>query len=153
VVALLHQCLPERAPYPAFYAQTEALLDLLEQPEVWPVAYLHWELTLLEEMGVGLDLSRCAVTGATQGLSYVSPRTGRAVTQAGAGDYADRLLPLPPVLRGLAVEDDAQVLEGLRTTGHFLTSRVAPDLKSGALPEARQSLVDRLRIRAGQNLG
>lgn len=151
VVALLHQCLPERAPYPEFYAQTEALLDLLAQPEVWPVAYLHWELALLEQMGFGLELDSCAVTGSRQGLVYVSPRTGRAVTAEGAGEFADRLLPLPPVLKGLAVEDDAQVLEGLRTTGHFMTTRIAPDLKDGALPAARAGFVDQLRLRAGHN--
>ena len=37
-------------------------------------AYLRWELLLLEELGFGLDLTRCAVTGATEGLAYVSPR-------------------------------------------------------------------------------
>jgi DNA repair protein RecO (recombination protein O) len=60
-------------------------------------------------------------------------------------------LPLPPVLKGLAVEDDAQVLEGLRTTGHFMTTRIAPDLKDGALPAARAGFVDQLRLRADHN--
>ena len=100
VTALLSFCLPERAAYPALYARTEQLLDLLEQEELWPLAYLHWEVALLEEMGFGLDLTACAVTGTQEGLTYVSPKTGRAVSQAGAGEWADRLLPLPPVLLG-----------------------------------------------------
>eukprot|EP00903_Cladosiphon_okamuranus_P015771 g14557.t1 len=90
VTTLLSYALPEREPHGALYARTEALLDLLGQMELWPLAYLHWELALLEDLGFGLDLTSCAVTGATDGLVYISPRTGRAVTQAGAGAWADR---------------------------------------------------------------
>jgi DNA repair protein RecO (recombination protein O) len=72
----------------------DGLMDRLGG-EGWTSAYLRWELVLLEELGFGLDLSSCAVTGATEGLAFVSPKTGRAVTAAGAGDWADRLLPLP----------------------------------------------------------
>ncbi len=79
-------CLPEREPHPRVYDRTVALLDMLGTNDVWPLAYLRWELTLLDDMGFGLDLSKCAVTGATDGLAYVSPRSGRAVSQAGAGD-------------------------------------------------------------------
>ena len=100
VTGLLGFCLPEREAHRPLYRRTEQLLDLLGQNEVWPLAYLRWEVALLEEMGFGLDLGRCAVTGATEDLIYVSPRSGRAVSRAGAGDWAERLLPLPDVLRG-----------------------------------------------------
>ncbi|MBR9762051.1 MAG: DNA repair protein RecO [Rhodobacteraceae bacterium] len=141
VCALLSFSLPEREAHPRLYRQTEQLLDLLEQGEVWPLAYLRWEQALLEDTGFGLDLSACAVTGATEGLVYVSPRTGRAVTVAGAGDYADRLLPLPPVLRGEGEAPDAEVFEALRVTGHFLENHLAPDLGTRPLPDARARLV------------
>ncbi|MEL7125813.1 MAG: DNA repair protein RecO, partial [Pseudomonadota bacterium] len=55
VTGLLSFCLPERAPYPALYQRTEQLLDLLGHDEVWPLAYLRWEMAVLEEMGFGLD--------------------------------------------------------------------------------------------------
>ncbi|MFG6561798.1 DNA repair protein RecO [Sulfitobacter sp. 1A15299] len=141
VTALLAFCLPEREPHPALYQRTEALLDMLGQGDVWPLAYLKWELRLLEEMGYALDLDACAVTGATEGLIYVSPKTGRAVSAKGAGEWADRLLPLPPVLRGGA-GNDAEVAQGLRTTGHFLTAHLARDLGGKPLPEARARFVD-----------
>jgi hypothetical protein len=99
VCALLSFCLPERAPYPALYARSLALLDGLGA-ERWADAYLGWELALLTEMGFGLSLETCAVTGSTEDLIYVSPRTGRAVSRKGAGDWADRLLPFPPCLTG-----------------------------------------------------
>ena len=101
VTGLLAFCLPERQPHDALYLKTERLLDLLGQDEIWPLAYLRWELALLDDMGFGLDLSECAVTGVREGLVYVSPRTGRAVSREGAGEWADKLLPLPPCLRGV----------------------------------------------------
>ncbi|MBT9384058.1 DNA repair protein RecO [Pseudooceanicola sp. CBS1P-1] len=141
VTALLSFCLPEREAHPRLYRDSERLLDLLGQGELWPLAYLRWEIALLEDMGYGLDLSACAVTGATEGLAYVSPRTGRAVTRAGAGDYADRLLPLPPVLKGEGQAGDAEIAEALTVTGHFLHNHLAPELGSKPLPDARARLM------------
>jgi len=141
--ALLTVCLPERDPQPDLYARTEALFDMLGQGEAWPVAYLRWEMALLDALGFGLDLSACAVTGATDGLAYVSPRSGRAVSRSGAGDWADRLLPLPPEMTGQGAVR-AGVVAGLATTGHFLTTRALPALGDRPLPAARARLVDLL---------
>jgi DNA repair protein RecO (recombination protein O) len=149
VCALLSFSLPERHAYPALYARSLALLDGLGAAR-WPEAYLGWELALLEETGFGLDLTACAVTGVTQDLAYVSPRTGRAVSAAGAGEWRDRLLPLPGVLRGTGSGDLAEVVEGLATTGHFLAERLAPSLGDRPLPPARARLVDLIAQRAAQ---
>lgn len=148
VTALLAFCLPEREPHPALYQRSEALLDLLDRPDLWPLAYLQWELTLLEEMGFGLDLASCAVTGATEGLAFVSPKSGRAVTATAAGDWADRLLPLPPILLGQGAADDTDILDALATTGFFMENRLAPDLRDRPLPAARTAFVTRLQARA-----
>ena len=85
VCALLHLVLPERDPHPALWVKTVALLDLLATGADWPPAYLRWELDLLEELGFGLDLTRCAVTGSREDLAFVSPRSGRAVSRGAAG--------------------------------------------------------------------
>ncbi|WP_415921411.1 DNA repair protein RecO [Tateyamaria sp. SN6-1] len=148
VTALLSFCLAERAAYPALYRRTEQLLDLLGQDDVWPLAYLRWEVALLEEMGFGLDLRCCAVTGAVDGLAYVSPKSGRAVSEAGAGAWVDRLLPLPPVLRGEGAAPDSEVAQALRTTGYFLEDRLAPNLGTRPLPEARARFVAAFTRRA-----
>ena len=142
VTGLLCFCLPEREVHVPLYARTEALLDLLGQEEIWPLAYLRWELSLLEELGYGLDLSCCAVTGATEGLVYVSPKSGRAVSRAGAGEWAERLLPLPDVLRGIGDADDTQIAQGFRTTGYFLEVHLAASLGARPLPEARARFVE-----------
>jgi DNA repair protein RecO (recombination protein O) len=149
VCALLSFSLPERHAYPSLHARSLALLDGLGADR-WAEAYLGWELSLLEETGFGLDLSCCAVTGVTQDLAYVSPRSGRAVSRSGAGDWADRLLPLPGVLRGVPDHDLQGVVLGLRTTGHFLSDHLAPSLGGKPLPPARQRLVDLIAARAAQ---
>ena len=149
VCALLSFALPERHAYPALYARSLALLDGLGADR-WPEAYLGWEQALLEETGFGLDLSACAVTGATQGLAYVSPRSGRAVSAAGAGSWADRLLILPGVMRGVPGNDPREVVQGLAVTGHFLSTHLAGSLGNKPLPQARQRLVDLIAARAAQ---
>lgn len=141
VTALIAFALPEREAHPRLYRHTERLLDLLGQDEVWPLAYLGWEMALLDETGFGLDLDRCAVTGTTEGLVFVSPKTGRAVSRAGAGEWSDRLLPLPPCLRREGPAPDDDVAAGLRLTGHFLTAKLAPALGHKPLPEARDRFV------------
>jgi DNA repair protein RecO (recombination protein O) len=95
-------------------------------------------------MGFGLDLSSCAVTGATDGLAFVSPKTGRAVSKAGAGDWVDRLLPLPEGLTGQGPLAGEALRQGLAITTHFLTREHAEVHAGRPLPEARGRLVDLL---------
>ncbi len=147
VTARLAFCLPEREPHPELYSRSEQLLDLLENEALWPLAYLRWEMALLEEMGFGLDLSACAVTGKQTDLAFVSPKTGRAVSREGAGDWASRLLPLPPVMRGQGAAEDSEIVEALRTTGYFLQAHLAPAMGDKPLPEARGRLADLLNRR------
>lgn len=142
LTSLLSFALPEREAHPALYDRTLAVLDMMEESPFWTLAYLRWELALLEDLGFGLDLSRCAVTGSEDNLTYVSPKSGRAVSKAAAGEWAERLLPLSPAL---IVEGDGSVedlLAGLRVSGHFLDQRLAPSLGDRPIPAARNRLVD-----------
>jgi DNA repair protein RecO (recombination protein O) len=148
MTALLGFALPEREAHPRLYEKSVQMFDLLGHSPAWPVAYLQWELALLEELGFGLDLSACAVTGQRDDLAYVSPKSGRAVSAEGAGEWADRLLPLPPELLGVVTEDLAGLPDGLTTTGYFLTHGLAHSLGDKPLPEARARLIDRFSRRA-----
>ena len=141
--ALLRAALPEREPHPALWSDTQRLIDRLGA-EGWTSAYLRWELRLLEDLGFGLDLATCVVTGTTEGLVYVSPKSGRAVSTAGAGDWADRLLPLPAGLAGAGELTGEALVQGLRLTGFFLDRGLRPVLQDRPLPEARARLVDLL---------
>ncbi len=147
VCALLHFALPERDPHPSLYDTSIRLLDALGNAPDWPLAYVRWEATLLEDLGYALDLSACAVTGSGDDLAYVSPRSGRAVSRGAAGDWADRLLPLPPFLLGQGPADTAELSAALVTTGHFLQHHLARDLGDRPLPEARQRFVQLLARR------
>ncbi len=128
--------LPEREALPDFQARTEALCDAIADGEGWLNDYVHWEVALLEVVGFRLDLSRCAVRGDANDLSYVSPRTGRAVSRAGAGDWASRLLPLPDILLGGPATLPG-VVAALNVTGHFLKTSLAASLGDRPVPPAR----------------
>ena len=139
---LLVMVLPEREAQGPLYAKTVHLLDLLGQTEVWPLAYLRWEQLLLEEMGFGMDLSACAVRGVNEDLAFVSPKSGKAVSREAAGEWADRLLPLPPVLAGKGDATASEIVTALSTTGFFVEKRLLRSLGDRGMPAARQRLLD-----------
>ena len=141
--ALAELVLPERQSHPAAHAALAALLHALEA-ESWPSVYVHFELALLRDLGFGLDLSACAVTGATEGLAYVSPKTGRAVTRAAGEVYKAKLLPLPAFLVEGGEGAASAIRQGLDLAGYFLDRHVlAPH--HAVMPAARIRLVDRFR--------
>jgi DNA repair protein RecO (recombination protein O) len=136
--------LPEREPHPGAFLAFEALSQALAHPEIWPAVFVRFEAGLLEELGFGLDLSRCAASGATEDLIYVSPKTGRAVSRAAGEPYREKLLRLPPFMlgaqSGLAAGD---VGAGLALTGHFLAEFVFAPMNR-PLPPARVWMLERL---------
>jgi DNA repair protein RecO (recombination protein O) len=138
--SLVDRVLPEREPHPALYHALGGLIAALGEGD-WPARYVRWELLMLGELGFGLDLSCCAATGATENLTHVSPKTGRAVCQAAALPYRDRLLPLPAFLIGVGPASPEEVLAGLALTGYFL-GRHLFDPKP--MPGQRQRLLDRM---------
>lgn len=142
--------LPEGQPYPRLYEAFEGLLDAIEaapSASGWGTALVRYELLLLAELGFGLDLERCALTGSNDNLVAVSPKSGRAVSAAEAKPYAGRLLPLPQFVRLGGQASWEEIAHGLDLTGHFLMRDVLTD-RSAPLGEARARLVNRLR-RAG----
>ncbi len=136
---------PERMPVAELYNSTLNLMDTLNTGGDWKPLYALWELQVLEEMGFGLDLTSCAVTNVTQDLIYVSPKSGRAVSRKAAGEWKERLLPLPSFLRNkFETANHEDILNSLKTTGHFLSSWLATSLGERKLPEARNRLISRL---------
>ena len=138
--------LPEREPFAALYDGALLVVENLHEARLWPALLARLELRLLADLGFGLDVDRCALTGAREDLAFVSPRTGRAVRADAAGEWKDRLLPLPPFLTGQGSDapGEADVLAALELTGHFLHQRVyAP--RGLAMPEARRWIIDHLR--------
>jgi DNA repair protein RecO (recombination protein O) len=128
----------------AMFEATEMLLEQVEAREIWPALYVRWELGLLGALGFGLDLDECAITGVNDGLTHVSPRTGRAVRGSEAEDYVSRLLRLPGFLISSAAPVTPEdVADGLKLTGYFLEARVFHAMNR-AMPLERERLVKRL---------
>ncbi len=145
LTSLAAAVLPEREPHEAAFEGADALLDAIASHdfEEWAPLFVRWEVGLLNELGFGLDLARCAATGSTDDLIYVSPRTGRAVSREAGDAYAARMLALPAFLLGRQAGEarPEDLLAGLKLTAHFLEQWVlTPHGKT--LPEARARLTD-----------
>lgn len=142
-LATLARLLAERDPHPNLFEVTLFVMGFLDDADVWPALIVRWELALLDELGFGLDLTRCAATGGNDQLIYVSPRTGRAVSASAGEPYRDRLLALPAFLAGRSqgAVTPADMAAGFALTGHFLETRVLGP-RDMTLPEVRQRAVD-----------
>jgi DNA repair protein RecO (recombination protein O) len=150
--ALTATVLPEGQPYPRLFAALDGLLSAIEAAPAasgWGAALVRFELLLLAELGFGLDLERCAVSGDDEDLIAVSPRSGRAVSASEAEPYLGKLLPLPRFIRegGQGGWDD--ILDGLSLSGHFLMRDLITD-RAAPVGATRERLIQRLRRAAGQ---
>jgi len=151
VAGLTAVALPERQPYPRLYEALEGLLDAIEaapSARGWATALVRYELLLLAELGFGLDLDSCVLSGRTEALVAVSPRSGRAVSAVEAEPYKGKLLRLPPFLLKGGNAEWSDIIDGLALTGHFLSRDLLTQRQTG-LEDARARLVERLRRAAG----
>jgi DNA repair protein RecO (recombination protein O) len=120
--------LPERDPHPGLLAAAEVVLDHLDDAGRAAALLARFELELLDELGFGLDLSRCALTGTTSGLAWVSPVSGKAASREAGARWAGKLLVLPGFLAerngGEASATVAEIRDAFALTGHFLQGHV-----------------------------
>jgi DNA repair protein RecO (recombination protein O) len=144
--ALTATALPEAQPYPRLYDALDGLLAAIEaapSASGWGTALVRYELLLLAELGFGLDLESCAVNGQSSDLVAVSPRSGRAVSAGEAAPYAGKLLALPKFVLAGGAATAAEVLAGLKLTGHFMMRDLITD-RATPVADARGRLVERL---------
>jgi len=140
-LAALCRLLPERDPHEAIHGELGAILDAIHEPTAAATRIVHFELQMLVELGFGLDLAHCAVTGVDSDLAYVSPKSGRAVSRAAGEPWRDKLLPLPAFLlsasaAGMPSRED--LADAIAVTGFFLQRHVL-EPRGLAMPEARAS--------------
>ena len=150
--ALVATALAEGQPYPNLFSGLDGVLSAIEaapSARGWAAALVRFELRVLGELGFGLDLGQCAVTGRPDHLAFVSPKSGRAVSEDAASAYRDRLLPLPSfLLGGTGTPAWDEISDGLRLTGHFLARDLLIERQSDVLA-ARERLVERLKRMSG----
>ena len=151
-LAALMRALPERDPHEALYAAASHLAEALDDGALAPTLIARFEAQILAECGFRLDLSRCAATGATEHLVYVSPKSGRAVSAEAGAPWRDRLLPLPPFLReGTPLDAQpsaAEIADAFRLTGFFL-ARDLFALRGEPLPDSRAAFLKAAGLGAG----
>ncbi len=149
--ALTATALPEGQPYPRLYAALDGLLGAIEAApaaSAWGAALVRYELLMLSQLGFGLDLEHCAVSGDSDDLIAVSPRSGRAVSAVEAEPYSGKLLPLPRFIADGGAGTWSDILDGLALSGHFLLRDLIGD-RSAPVGEGRARLIERLRRAAG----
>ena len=143
---LINRFFPEGLVYKEFYESSENLFDLLQFPDIWTLAYLKWEFDFLETLGFGLDLEKCAVTGSTADLKFISPKSGRAVSQSAAGEWSSKLLPFPMAATGQA-NSLKDILDGLKVSQFFLEKKVLIAFGIEHLPIARSRFISSIERR------
>ena len=151
--------LPERDAHTGLFEMLNVVLDNLEEPDIAGELVVRFEQAVLEELGFGLDLTRCAATGQSDDLTHVSPKSGKAVSRAAAAPYLDQLLRLPPFMKGheggkVLHAPLPDVVDGFVLTGYFLDRHVyAP--RGVEPPSERGSLTKAIEkaMRAAQDNG
>ncbi|OEY86718.1 DNA repair protein RecO [Wolbachia pipientis] len=145
--SILEKVLPEGESYSLLYGHFLHFIHIMKQDnEMWQGHYIDLELSLLTQLGFNLDLSKCAVTGTTENLKFISPKTGRAVSTAVGISYADKLFPFPQILYDIYnhnIQNSYSYSEfqsGLKITGYFLNKYLLLQL-SVKLPEARSLML------------
>lgn len=147
VTALTAAILPEEYSYPRLHLALSALLDAIcgaPSAKGWAAALVRYELLLLSELGFGLSLDKCAVTGATEDLVYISPKSAAAVSSGAGKAYESKLLPLPTFLREPDSPEWDDIFDGLKVTGFFLKRHFFEDRRNDVMA-SRAVLVDRLK--------
>jgi DNA repair protein RecO (recombination protein O) len=114
--------LPERDPHENLFETLGLMIAHLDDAQAAAELFVRFELLVLEELGFGLDLERCAATGGREELAYVSPKSGRAVSRTAGAPWHDRLLALPAFLMpGARLRATPEALQAaFRLTGFFL---------------------------------
>ena len=125
ICSLISLTMAERQPNPIIYFSSKKLIEIVaSKREDWIRDYVFWEMQLLSEIGYGLDLERCAVTAKSYDLVYVSPSSGRAVSNEGAGDFRNKLLPLPKFMTDFKANyDNNDIYNALNLTEFFYKKR------------------------------
>jgi DNA repair protein RecO (recombination protein O) len=141
-LAALCRLLAERDPHPQIHSALLEMLAVLPDSFSAAVSVVRFELQLLAELGFGLDLGSCAVSGATNELIYVSPNSGRAVSRPEGEPWKHKLLRLPAFLGGKCAEPPSSddIADGFALTGYFLLRHVI-EPRGLKLPDVRASFL------------
>jgi DNA repair protein RecO (recombination protein O) len=130
----------EREAHPNFFIGWKDFLKDLPSTR-WVEAYVYFELMLLKEVGFGLSLETCAIEGTRENLIYVSPKTGRAVSEKIGRPYHDKLLTLPGFLNQRSQATAQELVDALTLTGYFLVEHALDRGRCKDVLDSRDRLI------------
>ena len=140
VCSIIDLSLPKNNPQINIYKKTINLIENLLFKD-WAVKYIFWELFLLSELGYGLDLEKCVVSGKKESLIYVSPKSGKAVSKKEGEKYKNKLLNLPKFLIDKNVKPSNDSLkQAITLTGFFIDKFLKKNNKK--LPFYRKKILN-----------
>jgi DNA repair protein RecO (recombination protein O) len=144
IVNIIYASLKPHEKYPNLFDHVNSYMENLAQGPFSFLAYMKLELAILSEVGYSLDLSKCAVTGSTENLAYISPKSGRAASMAAGEIYSSNLLPLPAFLLDNTEPDSAKSMKaGLELTGYFFKRYI---FHNGVEPASRRTLYEYVEL-------
>ena len=123
LTSLVNTFIADRQVHSTLFIESLNLIKYMNYTgDYWLSKYIKWELLFLSELGYGLDLTECAVTGVKDNLKFISPKSGRAVSKKGAGKWKNKLLILPEFLTNINVNTNNinELLNGIKITTFFL---------------------------------
>ncbi len=137
---LVDECVAENDDLGFLYTTIDDFFTHINDSN-WLVYYSFFEYYLLDFLGIGLDISECAVTGKRQNLQYVSPKTGRAVCAEVGAPYKDRLFAYPQYIADRNYRPQGgEIANVLAMTGSFLQKNFL-NQHNLQLPENRNGLL------------
>lgn len=125
-MAAMLRLLPERDPHENLFEVFEVIIDHLDKPADAGELFLRFELSMLNELGFGLDLSKCASTGSREELVYISPKSGRAVSASAGAPWKDKLFRYPNFLveGSVAAATRSELRDAFEITNHFFDRHI-----------------------------
>jgi DNA repair protein RecO (recombination protein O) len=118
-------------------------ISVLDDPFAIVAGYVKCEVNLLSELGFALDISKCAVSGSTDDLCYISPKTGKAISKEAARGYENKLFKNNAFLMGYECEMK-DVYDTLEMCGFFIKRNLLAH-KNLTLPAARVRLAELIK--------
>lgn len=131
IFSIINDNIMEREPHDELFENLMHFLNKIDENEASFMAnYVRLELEILQTLGYGIDISSCALTGVTNDLYFISPRSGRAACKEAGLKYQDKLLRLPEFLtKNVNEVSKEDIFLGLNLTNFFLTKYLMTDSK------------------------
>jgi DNA repair protein RecO (recombination protein O) len=144
---LFHISLAEKEPQKVLYNYLEDFLYSIKYSEKdWLKRLLFIELELLSHIGFGLDLTKCAVSGELENLKYISPKTGRAISESVGAPYKEKIFYLPEILKNFESDVYDDLFYALKVTKYFLEKNINIPESRNKLEQILQKEIDCLKL-------